>query len=175
MDNEVNAPLWSRLAHEGLGMPIPAVYLPQRSLPEDTRGMWGFEPIVTRGATKPIPYAQRDSLALVADIRSRDGMDLLIVPAVVFTGTGEPARVDEPQLLASGLFADPHPRKWKRDAYAARSLLAVIGPDDFPALDPAKLRGLDPAKPRDLGRGLSTLWVFNGAIAALRLVSPDLQ
>ena len=172
MDNEMSAPLWSRLAHEGLGMPIPAVYLPQRSLPTDTRGMWGFEPIATRDAAKDIPFAHRDGFTLVADIRNRDGMDLLIVPAAVFTGTGEPAHVDEPQLLASGRFADPHPRKWKQAAYAAQSLFAVIGPDDFPALNPTKLRGLDPTKPRDLGRGLSTLWIFNAAIAVLHLVRP---
>ena len=164
------APLWSRLAHEGLGMPIPAVYLPQRSLPTDTRGMWGFEPIVTRGAANPIPYAHRDGLALVADIRGRDDMDLLIVPADVFTGTGEPTLVNEPQLLASGRFAEPHPRKWKKAAYNAQSLLAVIGPDDFPALNPEKLRSLDPMNTGDLGRGISTLWIFNAAIAALHLV-----
>lgn len=169
-DREV--PLWSRLAYEGLGMPIPAVYLPQRSLPADTRGMWGFEPIVTRKGAEPIPYAHRDGLALVADIRGRDDMDLLIVPAAVFTGTGEPARVDDPQLFASGRFAEPHPRKWKKAAYAAQSLLAVIGPDDFPALNPEKLRGLDPTNIRDLGRGVSTLWVFSSAIAVLRLVRP---
>lgn len=166
------APLWSRLAYEGLGMPIPAVYLPQRSLPADTRGMWGFEPIVTRAAAMPIPYAHSDGLALVADIRGRDDMDLLIVPAAVFTGTGEPARVDDPQLLASGRFAEPHPRKWKKAAYAAQSLLAVIGPDDFPALNPENLRGLDSTNIRDLGRGVSTLWIFNSAIAALHLVRP---
>lgn len=166
------APLWSRLAHEGLGMPIPAVYLPQRSLPADTRGKWGFEPIVTRKAAKPIPYAHCGDLALVADIRGRDDMDLLIVPAAVFTGTGEPSRVDDPQLLASGRFAEPHPRKWKKAAYAAQSLLAVIGPDDFPALNPEKLHGLDPTDIRDLGQGVSTLWIFNSAIAALHLVKP---
>jgi hypothetical protein len=134
--------------------------------------MWGFEPIVTRKAAARIPYAHRDGLALVADIRGRDDMDLLVVPAAVFTGTGEPARVDDPQLLASGRFAEPHPRKWKKAAYAAQSLLAVIGPDDFPALNPEKLRGLDPTNIRDLGRGVSTLWVFNSAIAALHLVRP---
>jgi hypothetical protein len=172
MGDEPGAPPWSRLAHEGLGMPAPAVYLPQRSLPAETRGMWGFEPILTRDAAKLIPYAHRDGLTLVADIRSRDGMDLLIAPMAAFTGTGEPARVDEPGLLASGQFASPHPREWKRAAYAAQSILAVIGPDDLPALNPAKLAGLDPDNPRDLGRGLSTLWVFNAAIAALHLVKP---
>ena len=171
-DRDGGAPLWSRLVHEGLGMPIPAVYLPQRSLPADTRGMWGFEPIVTRDAAKPIPYAYRDGYTLVADIRGRDDMDVLIVPEDVFTGTGVPARVDDPQLLASGRFAEPHPRKWKKAAYAAQSLLAVIGPDDVPALNPEKLRGLDPTNIRDLGRGVSTLWVFNSAIAALHLVRP---
>jgi hypothetical protein len=167
-----NAPLWSRLAHEGLGMPIPAVYLPQRSLPADTRGMWGFEPIMTREAAKPIPYAHHDGLALVADIRGLDDMDVLVVPVDMFTGTGEPALINDPQLLASGRFADPHPPKWKKAAYAAQSLLAVIGPDDVPVLNPEKVRGLDPMNIRDLGRGVSTLWVFNSAIAALHLVMP---
>lgn len=124
-NRERGAQLWSRLAHEGLGMPIPAVYLPQRSLPADTRGMWGFEPIVTRDAAKPIPYAHCDG-----------------------------------------------PRKWKRAAYTAQSLLAVIGPDDVPSLNPEKLRGLDPMNARDLGRGVSTLWIFNAAIAALHLIGP---
>jgi hypothetical protein len=171
-NTERGAQLWSRLGHEGLGMPIPAVYLPQRSLPADTRGMWGFEPIVTRDAAKPIPYAHRDGLALVADIRGRHDMNVLIVPQDVFTGNGEPARVDDPQFFASGRFAEPHPRKWKRAAYTAQSLLAVIGPDDVPSLNPEKLRGLDPMNARDLGRGVSTLWIFNSAIAALHLIRP---
>lgn len=173
MDDEMSTPPWSRLAHEGLGMPIPVVYLPQRTLPADTRSMWGFEPIGTRDPLKPIPFAHRNGSALVADIRGRGSMDLLIVPAGVFTGTGEPGTVEEPELLASGHFADAHPRRWKQAVYAAQSLLAVIGPDELPALNSAKLRDLDPAKPRDLGRGLSTLWIFNAAIAGLHLVSHE--
>jgi len=112
-------------------MPVPAVYLPQRGLPPDIRGMWGFEPIATRHGDKAIPYASRDGLTLAADIRKRDAMDLLIVPAAAFTGTGEPARIDNPQLLAAGRFPEPHPPAWKEVAYAAQSLLAVIGPDDL--------------------------------------------
>ena len=65
-------------------------------------------------------------------------MDLLILPAAPFTGTGEPAVIPEPQLLASGRFADPHPPEWKEAAYAAQSLLAVIGPDDLPAIEDRK-------------------------------------
>ena len=93
-------------------------------------------------------------------------MDLLILPAAPFTGTGEPAVIPEPQLLASGRFADPHPPEWKEAAYAAQSLLAVIGPDDLPAIDPEKLR-------EDVRAALGSLWIFNAAVAALYLVMPD--
>jgi hypothetical protein len=95
-------PPWWRLPHEDLGMPTPAVYLPQRSLPPDTRGMWGFEPIVTRAADKPIPYARRGELTLVADICSPDGMDILIAPASAFAQGVEHVAVDRPQVLAVG-------------------------------------------------------------------------
>ncbi len=146
-------------------MPVPAVYLPQRGLPPDIRGMWGFEPIATRHGDKAIPYASRDGLTLAADIRKRDAMDLLIVPAAAFTGTGEPARIDNPQLLAAGRFPEPHPPAWKEVAYAAQSLLAVIGPDDLPALDPARTR----QNPTQAHAGL---WLFKAAIAAVHLVMP---
>ena len=163
--SKAQAPWWSRLPYEELGMPAPAVYVPQRSLPADTRGMWGFEPIMTRDATGAIPYARRGDLTLAADIRSTDGMDLLIMPAAGFTGTGEPVTVDSPQLLAAGRFAGPHPSEWKQAAYAAQSLLAVIGPSDVPALDPGKLQ----EGPR---QALGDLWIFNAAIAAVFLVMP---
>jgi hypothetical protein len=146
-------------------MTVPAVYLPQRSLPPDVRGMWGFEPIATRHGDKAIPYATRDRLTLAADIRGRDAMDLLIMPAAAFTRTGEPASIDDPQLLAVGRFPEPHPPAWKEAAYAAESLLAVIGPDDLPALDPARTR----ENPR---QALAGLWLFKAAIAAVHLVMP---
>src|SRR5450755_199610 len=114
---------------------------------------------------KAIPYATRDGLTLAADIRRRDAMDLLIVPAAAFTGTGEPAGIDDPQLLAVGRFLEPHPPAWKEAAYAAESLLAVIGPDDIPALDPARAR----ENPR---QALAGLWLFKAAIAAVHLVMP---
>src|ERR1700691_3388255 len=158
-------PVWSRLPHEGLGMPVPAVYLPQRSLPPDIRGMWGFEPIATRHGERDIPYASRDGLTLAVDIVGRDAIDLLIVPAAAFTGTGEPARIDIPQLLAAGHFPEPHPPTWKEAAYAAQSLLAVIGPDDLPALDPALAR-------ENPSQALAGLWLFKAAIAAVHLVMP---
>jgi hypothetical protein len=164
--NRPGPPQWSRLPHEDLGMSAPAVYLPQRSLPADIRGMWGFEPILTRDAGKQIPYAHNAGSVLAADIRSRDGMDLLILPAAPFTGTGEPAVITEPQLLASGRFADLHPPEWKEAAYAAQSMLAVIGPDDLPAIDPEKLR-------EGVRAALGSLWIFNAAVAALYLVMPD--
>jgi hypothetical protein len=164
-ENRPVPPRWSRLPHEGLGMAAFAVYLPQRSLPADIRGMWGFEPILTRDAGKRSRMRNAGSV-LAADIGSRDGMDLLILPAAPFTGTGEPAVIPEPQLLASGRFADPHPPEWKEAAYAAQSLLAVIGPDDLPAIDPEKLR-------EGVRAALGSLWIFNAAVAALYLVMPD--
>jgi hypothetical protein len=48
---------------------------------------------------------------------------------------------------------------------AAESLLAVIGPDDLPALDPARTR----ENPR---QALVGLWLFKAAIAAVHLVMP---
>lgn len=146
-------------------MPIPAVYLPQRGLPPDTRSMWGFEPVVTRDSDKPIPYVNRDGLTLVADIRSPDGMDLLAVPEAVFTGTGKPAYVAEPQLLAVGHFTDAHPPEWKEAAYTAQALLVAIGPDDAPVLRQA-YPGESPV------RAIRRLWIFNAAIAAVHLVAP---
>ena len=94
--------------------------------------MWGFEPILNRAAAGMIPRARRGSLTLAADIRSTDGMDLLVMPTAGLNGTGEPVAIDSPQLLAAGRFTDPHPPEWKQTAYAAQSLLAVIGPSDAP-------------------------------------------
>jgi hypothetical protein len=156
---------WTRLPHEDLGMPAPAVYLPQRTVPADTRGMWGFEPLVTRDAGKPIPYAHRGELALAADIRAPGGMEMLIVPSGVFTGTGVTVQVDDPQVFATGHFTDPHPLAWREAAYAAGSLLAVIGPQDVPGLDPAQLQE-GPAA------ALDELWLFKAAIAVVYLVTP---
>jgi hypothetical protein len=165
---------WSRLDWAGLGMPIPAVYIPQRSLPPDTRSMWGFEPISIRPANRDIPFAWRGGLTLAADINSTDGMDLLSVPAAMFTGTGEPVAVAEPQLLARGHFTDAHPPEWKDAAWAAQALLVVIGPDDFPGLDLSLVEGSDREDPAEVREGtrrlVSELWVFKAAVACVHLV-----
>ena len=162
--NHPGPPQWSRLPHEDLGMPAPAVYLPQRSLPADMRGLWGVEPILTRDAGKQIPHARNAGSVLAADIRSRDGMDLLILPAAPFTGTGEPAAIPEPQLLASGRFADPHPRNGRMPPAPLSRCCPSSG--DLPAIDPEKVR-------EGVSAALGSLWIFNAAVAALYLVMPD--
>jgi hypothetical protein len=162
------APPWTRLDHEGLGMPAPAVYLPQRILPPDTRGMWGFEPISTRPGSKGLPYARRGDLVLAAHIGGPDEMDLLIAPA-----SGPPVAVDDLELLASGRFTDLHPAEWKQAAYSAGSLVAVIGPDDFPGMDLSQVQGLDRNDPEQVREGtrrlVRGLWIFKAAIAVVPL------
>lgn len=164
------APPWTRLDHEGLGMPAPAVYLPQRSLPPDTRGMWGFEPITTRPGDRDLPYARCGDLVLAAHIGRPNEMDLLIAPA-----TGPPVAVDGLELLASGRFTGPHPAEWTRAAYSAGSLVAVIGPDDFPGLDLSQVEGLDRNDPEQVREGtrrlVRGLWIWKAAIAVVPLVT----
>jgi hypothetical protein len=130
--------------------------------------MWGFEPIGTRVADKPIPYARRGDFVLAADVRIPDGMNVLILPAAAFIGTAGNSRLamDRLQVLASGRFTDPHPPEWVEAIRAAGGLLAVIGPDDVPVLDAAKAR-------EDPMRAASDLWVFKAAIAVLHLASPN--
>jgi hypothetical protein len=138
--------------------------------------MWGFESISMRPGNRNLPYARHGELALVADVGRADRMDLLTVPAAVFTGTGEPAAVRRPRLFASGRFAEPSPPEWREAAWGAQSLLAVIGPDDFPALDLSQVEGLDPADPEQIREGTQRLvsgsWFLKAAIAAVYLVMP---
>ena len=148
---------WWRMRHEDLGMPLPAVYLPQRGLRADTRGTWGFVPIMTMTSDNPIPYARHEGLVLAADIAPPDGMVIVAVPDGVVTGAGE--------VIAAGRFNDPHPAEWTRAAHSAGSLLLVIGPDDAPVLDAAKARD----DPQD---ALAHLWTFTSAIAAVHVIMP---
>jgi hypothetical protein len=99
---------WWRLRHEDLGMPGPAVYIPQSALPPDTCGMWGFSPIAARDATAPLPYACQGDKTLAADLHRSDHLDVLIIPNAI----GPQGVVDHPELLVSGKFTDPHPPAW---------------------------------------------------------------
>jgi hypothetical protein len=147
-------------------MPAPAVYMPQRTLPPDTRGMWGFEPMAMRPGARPLPVAACDRRRLAAHITGPASMHLLAVPAAAFTGSGQPVAVDDPQLLASGHFAEPHPPEWIQAACDVQSLPVVIGPDDFPRLMSEHEAG------GDVGKAVSNLWIFKSAVAVVHLVAP---
>lgn len=79
-------------------------------------------------------------------------------------GTGEPAAIPEPQLLASGRFADPHPRNGRMPPAPLSRCCPSSG--DLSAIDPEKVR-------EGVSAALGSLWIFNAAVAALYLVMPD--
>lgn len=83
---------WWRMRHDDLGMPLPAVYLPQRGLRADTRGTWGSVPIMTMTSDNLIPYARHEGLVLAADIACI-GLDAGTRPVVL---------VADAVVLASG-------------------------------------------------------------------------
>ena len=167
------------MAHKAIGLPLPAVYIPQRTLPPSIKDRWAFELIRARDAQKPIPFARNGDNVLAADIRSQNAMSLLIVPAVLFTGTGVPGVAESPVVLVNGRFTDPHPREWKQAAYTAGALLAAIGPDESPCWIPPNFLPGDPSevpaaeRQAIIARALGSLWIFHSAIAGLHLVMPD--
>jgi hypothetical protein len=151
-----------------MGMPAPAVYIPERTLPPGTSAKWGFEPV---GGT--FHHARHRDLTLAADINSSDTIDLLIVPASLFgRGAKDVACTHDPQVLAVGHFSDPHPREWKNAAYAAAKrgggfpgLLVVVGPDDYPGIGTRE-------QYKDVSQAVANLWIFKSKIAAVFVVGP---
>ncbi|SNT61882.1 hypothetical protein SAMN05216276_10867 [Streptosporangium subroseum] len=150
--------LWTRLDHDVLGMPAPAVYIPAQALAPSTAADWGFQSMLHRDADAPIPFAHARDRHMAADLASDTEMILLSLPAEAFATTA-PLVSAVPEPLSSGRFATSHPTAWTTAAYAAQSLLLLIGPDERPAL---------PA-----GSDLADLWLFHSAIAVVPLVAPQ--
>lgn len=152
--------VWTRLEHEGLGMPCPGIYLPETALTPFTPAMWGFERMTERPADAPLPYARgRDGSWLAADVNDPTALSLLIAPADCVTAAGSAGiRIDAPRVLATGPVDTPHPPQWQEAAYTARTLLLLTGPSPLPALM------------RD--QQLSDLWIFHSSIAVVPLVQP---
>lgn len=143
----VTDPVWARLP-DGLMLPAPGIYVPQQGVPVGTRGMWGFEPILTRNAATAIPIATAGDQRLCVRIDGKVGATLCAVPQRAGWVATKP--------LACGRFATKHPASWLRAVHAAGALIVAIGPDEQPA--------------RTEGQELSDLWIFKAGIAVVPLL-----
>lgn len=110
-----------RLDHEGLHLPIPAVWMPLRSLGgTKTAATLGFESLATRDPKVPLP----GSSVLAADMHS--DRTILLVAASDDMPTGV-----EPPCVVEVNFPDPHPPGWAAEAHARHQLLLVASKRDF--------------------------------------------
>jgi hypothetical protein len=101
-------------------------------------------------------------------------MDLLIIPAGIFApGAGDIVVTRDPEVLATGLFPDPHPPDWRDAVLSAatrkdgglQGLLIVAGPDDYPGIGPRE-------RYANVMQAVSDLWIFKASIAAVHVALP---
>jgi hypothetical protein len=127
-----HARYWLRLDHAGLGMPVPAVYVPLQHLPPALQLKRRFVDVVHRDEGADLPIVA----GLAADIGDPGGMQLYAVQhgpkqdpgALIVTATSATEVASGHYTeVASGHYTEPAPRAWREEAYAARMIILVLG------------------------------------------------
>ncbi|MFI7074915.1 hypothetical protein [Micromonospora sediminicola] len=116
---------WLRLDHEGLGMPLPAVYVPTDHLPPKWPLKRRFVHVLNRDENADLPIVA----GLAADIADPAGMQLLAVETATSGAQRHAAVVTASSVttLATGRYTEPSTRVWREQAYAGRLLIVVLG------------------------------------------------
>ncbi|MFI6132686.1 hypothetical protein [Micromonospora sp. NPDC051141] len=116
---------WLRLDHEGLGMPLPAVYVPTGHLPPRWPLEQHFVDVLNHDENADLPIVA----GLAADIADPAGMQLLAVETAASGAQRHAAVVDACSVtaVATGRYTEPSTRDWREQAYAGRLLIVVLG------------------------------------------------
>jgi hypothetical protein len=126
---------WIRLDHQGLGMPVPAVYVPAPVLDGQNLRRLGFVSVLDRDATADLPMSRR----LAADVMTApDRMTLLVFDKDF--GKSRKATVQAcPAITLEGRYADAADEQWQNAAYLARNILLLTGPPPTSSTVPFQL------------------------------------
>ena len=124
MVEETPARYWLRLDHQGLEMPLPAVYVPRACLP----ATWPFEhhfvDVIGRDEKADLPVIA----GLALDITDPAGGHLVAVETTPDAKNGaRTLTASSVTEVASGYYADPSTRAWREQAYTGGLIIIVIG------------------------------------------------
>lgn len=117
---------WWRLDHEGLALPVPAVYLPAEDLHQPDLGRLGFGSLLdTASGERPIPLS-RHIMAVVDD---PDRLALMVSRHELYQLDGPAVAISEDRGSTSvtGQYTEPADRDWQRAVQKARSLILIAG------------------------------------------------
>jgi hypothetical protein len=152
MDDAVAAGHWIRLDHQGLGMPVPAVYVPLPALDGQSLRKLGFVSVIDRDAKADLPMSRR----LAADVMTApDRMTLLVFDQNLGMSRKAVLRA-RPSAALEGRYIAAADEQWQNEAYLAQRILLLTGPPPPTASTPLFQLLFDP-KTRVTGATLTTV------------------
>lgn len=122
---------WLRLDHEGLGMPLPAVYVPAADLYQPDLAALGFARLAEVMAGAVIPRTPN----IVADAGSSpEQLTLVISRHDLFAEPGPKALTeDRDTKVVTGRYPTPAEPHWQSQVQEASWILLIAGPQPAPA------------------------------------------
>lgn len=157
---------WARLDHDGLGMPLPAVYVPIPDLYRLRPARAGFAPARDVADGGPIPR----STHVLADVADPRTLTLILSSRPLYTPGGPPVTIaeDADTKFITGHYTTPAERAWLKAVARAGGLLLFTGPPPAEPGSTATTSSAEYLLSRETLFGLlfsDTTWVAN--IAAL--------
>lgn len=125
VERAARPPRWLVLPHSGLGMPLPALYVPRVSLPAGWPVLGQFVDSLDRDEKADMPVIRGAAL----DVRHPAEVALL---AVELDGADKaaPLVVAEFAEVASGRLVEPSTAAWRQEAFAKRTVIVAVGAAD---------------------------------------------